>query len=512
MLFGDDFLKKSLKSFVAASLTSAICLMCFSGCSNKSGEDNSSISNSTKKDYDIFVYNADPDIGTSFRAMCDEYTKRTGVIIRTVTPTEEKNTLENLESYINSDHPPDIFTVNNLSELKKWKDESTVWDFSNATEESFKKVVNSIPDSLRLSSNTSDSFGLPYSTEGYGFVVDPKMISSLFGGEKHRSAQNDLKNCSYMEFKSMIVALNAYINNNTIVSFKLNKKDYSFAGAKGELSRKLTGVFSLSGGETKNFGRYLPNIALSAIFRSAAFTNIATEIKIDQCAEPFLKFTEALDIITSYVSGNYYSISRGAEFISNSKNSTTQAMKNFVNGKSLFLLASTQDYKNLATFNSLVAKRCVFIPIKMDFDSDDIISSTDIAKNMYRSIPVYAPKYYCINAKSSDKEKKAAQDFLTWVQTSDLAQKYIISEFGFTPYDIKESSVIDNPLSRSMIEYLNEGNTLPDVTSGMPDGWCENVFGKNIIDQYLTKISWSKNDYKKISDYGVYKWKELINK
>ena len=186
-------------------------------------------------------------------------------------------------------------------------------------------------------------------------------------------------------------------------------------------------------------------------------------------------------------------------------------MKNFVNGKALFLLGSTQDYKNLAIFNSLVAKRCVFMPIKMDFEPNEIISSESIAKNMYRSIPIYASKYYCINAKSSDKEKKAAQDFLTWVQTSDVAQKYIISEFGFTPYDIKEVSVVENPLSRSMIEYLNEGNILPNVVSGMPDGFCENILGKHLIEQYLTKIVWSQNDYKKISDYAVSKWKELTN-
>lgn len=510
MLFGDDFLKKNLKSLIGASIASAICLTCFSGCSNKS-KDNSEINTATKKDYDIFIYNADPTIGTSFRNMCDEYTKRTGVIIRTVTPTEEKNTLENLESYINSEHPPDIFTVNNLSELNKWKDESVVWDFSNATEDTFKEVVNKIPESLRLSSNTSDSFGIPYSTEGYGFIVDPKMISSLFGGEKHRTAQNDLKHCSYEEFKSMIAALNAYINNNVLMTFKLNNKDYSFSQIKGELSQKLTGVFSIAGGEAKNSGRYLPNIALSTVFRSAAFANIANEIKIEQCAEPFLKFAETLDLITTNVSGNYYSISRGSEFVSNSKNSNTQAMKNFVNGKSVFLLGSSQDYKNLATFNSLIANRCIFMPIKMDFDPDDITSSEDIAKNMYRSIPIYVPKYYCINAKSNDKEKKAAQDFLTWIQTSDLAQKYIISEFGFTPYNIKETSVIDNPLSRSMIEYLKEGNTLPDVAAGMPDGWCEKVIGKNLIEQYLTKIVWSQNDYKKISDYMVYKWKEMMN-
>ena len=125
-------MKRKLKSIVAIlTLTT----FAFSGCGNKSEPSEENISSSTKKSYDIFVYNADPDIGTDFRAMCDEYTNRTGVIIRTVTPSEEKNNVENLKSYLNSDHPPDIFTVNDLYELQDYKSESLVWDFSNATED-----------------------------------------------------------------------------------------------------------------------------------------------------------------------------------------------------------------------------------------------------------------------------------------------------------------------------------------------------------------------------------------
>ena len=93
---GDDRLKRKLKSITAILILAA--LVC-SGCGKKSETSEENISSSAKKGYDIFVYNADPDIGTDFRTMCDEYTERTGVIIRTVTPSEEKNNVENLKSY-----------------------------------------------------------------------------------------------------------------------------------------------------------------------------------------------------------------------------------------------------------------------------------------------------------------------------------------------------------------------------------------------------------------------------
>ena len=184
-------------------------------------------------------------------------------------------------------------------------------------------------------------------------------------------------------------------------------------------------------------------------------------------------------------------------------------MKNFVNGKTLFLLASTEDYQNILVFDSLIAKRSVFIPIKMPFSEEDVTSSQNIAKNINKSLSVYVPRYFCINAKSGESEKKKAQDFLTWIQTSDLAQKYVIPKFGYTPYDLKNTEVLDNPLSRSLVEYISEGKILPCAFMGAPEKWGEEGIGKYLIEQYFTKAVWDYQDYEKIADYGVEKWKEL---
>lgn len=496
---------KRISKFAAVLLSLSFPLwLC--GCGeNSEPEKNSAV----KKDYDICIYNSDRENAVKFREMCDEYTDRTGVIIKTITPTEEEDTVENLESYLNSDSAPDIFTVNNIKELKKWKSGGQVWDFSNATDEAFKKVANDIPDYLRLSTNTADSFGIPYTIEGFGYVVDPKMIASLFGGDKYRNVLADLQECSYTEFTSMIEALKMYINSSAIFTFTLNGHDYTFAETKGELSRNLNGAFSFAAGVPKNSGTYLANIPLASVFESAANANIATNDDVNKLERPFLQFAEALDMMTQNVAGTNGAMGRGSELVSTSRNSTAQSLKNFVNGKSVFLLASTKDYQNLSTFNSLVAKRCVFIPIKMPIEETEFRTSDRILKDVNRGITIYSPRYYCMNAKSDEKAHKNAQKFLTWLSTSDLASKYIVSEFGYAPYNIEDISVVENPLLRSALTYISENRVVPGAFGGAPQDWSESYMGKYLIEQYFSKSMWSENDYQSISNYAIDKWKEL---
>ncbi len=500
-----NFLGK-ISKLLSCGLVFALVLMTF-GC-KKNENDESTTLGAAKKDYDIFIYNSNANIGSDFRKMCDEYTAKTGVIIRTVTPSDEVNNFDNLKDYLASEYPPDIFTVSNMEDLKVLKENSQVWDFSNATEESFKEAVNNIPENLRLSSNTTDNFGVPYSVEGFGMLIDPKMVASLFGGDKYRLVLNDLKECSYEEFSEFINAFNLYINSESLAEFTLNGNSYTFVSNRGEMSKNLNGAFSFPAGNAKYVGNYLMNIPLASLFTSPAAANISNESQINNFKNIFMKFTDALESITLNMSGPNGPLGRGSEFVSNTQNSTSQAMKNFVGGKALFLIASTEDYNDLSMFDLSVAKRSVFIPIKMPISNEDVSSSESIAKNINKSITAYVPNYYCINANSSAKEKKAAQDFLTWVQTSDVAKRYIISEFELTPYDSKEGVAIENALSRSLIEYMTESRILPPVFQGAPSTW-DDVSSKYIIEQFFTKGTWSYEDHEKIAGYLMLKWKEL---
>ena len=478
-------MNKFLK-YIFCSILFCSSLAFISGCANNSGNTDNSASSETsketsKKDYDLLVFNGDSSIAENFKKMCEEYSNRTGVIVKGITANEETDSIEQLRDYMKTSNQPDVFTVNNMKELKEWQESGNILDFSNASEESFKKMVNEIPQNLRLSSNNVDSFGVPCTIQGYGYLVDPKMLSSLFGGDKYRSVLNDLKECTYDEFE-----------------INLNAHKYSLLPEKSGISENLNGVFSFTAGDEKETGTYMLNIPLAATFNSAADANMASEDKINKLEKPLIEFAQALDVRTNSVSGKNSSLSRGVSLIDSVNNSYKQAIKNFVNGKSVFMLNGTWAYNDIAVYDSSVAKRLTFIPIKMPIEETDISAENMTVEKLNTSITVSAPMYYSINAKSSDNERKLAQDFLTWLKTSELGKKYLIQEFSYVPYDIQDSNVIDNPLSRDMITYLEEKHTLPAVYDGTPEGWGNTYIGKYMVEQYYTKASWFYSDYEEI--------------
>ena len=143
-------MNKFLK-YIFCSILFCSSLAFISGCANNSGNTDNSASSETsketsKKDYDLLVFNGDSSI-------------------------EETDSIEQLRDYMKTSNQPDVFTVNNMKELKEWQESGNILDFSNASEESFKKMVNEIPQNLRLSSNNVDSFGVPCTIQGYGLTL-----------------------------------------------------------------------------------------------------------------------------------------------------------------------------------------------------------------------------------------------------------------------------------------------------------------------------------------------------
>lgn len=488
-------------------------LLCFclslSACQNNKKSDEPTARSITKtREYDLFVFNSDSSIEENFEKMCNEYTQRTGVVVKAVTLHNDENLDETLDKLMNSENFPNVFSINNISELRKWQSKSKVWDFSNATEDDFKNFANEIPTNLRLSSSTIDSYGLPCDIEGFGLLVDPQMLSSLFGGEHFRPILSDLKTCSYDEFESMVNAVKFRILNNEIYEFKLGDRTYSPILKTEGLARELKGVFSFPGSSLDESG-YILNTAFGMIFNNAAEANISPAEKIEVLfSRPLARFAEALDLISSSTVARSGFIQKGAEMIDANANSKAGAIKNFAKGQTLFLPAKNTDYETLATYNSTLARRVVFIPIKIPISEGDLFASNMNTKRFNSSISIYCTRYFCINADSTDKEKKLAQDFLTWYETSEIAEKYKIENFRYVPWSIKNATVIDNPISRSMIEYLSGGNFFPNIVDGAPEGFLQKSL-ETLRTQYLTKTAWNFADYEKISELMINIWKNF---
>ena len=111
------------------------------------------------------------------------------------------------------------------------------------------------------------------------------------------------------------------------------------------------------------------------------------------------------------------------------------------------------------------------------------------------SIPVGVPGYFMIDKQQSTKaERKGAIDFLTWLYTSPVGQRFVADPvtdggMGFIPVYKGFKVQPATNMARDIAKYVEAGKTLDWINSYYPGGLQEEV-GKVSMQQYFTdKIS-----------------------
>ena len=92
--------------------------------------------------------------------------------------------------------------------------------------------------------------------------------------------------------------------------------------------------------------------------------------------------------------------------------------------------------------------------------------------------------YWCINDKASDADKKATEDFLSWVITSDTGKKAISQDMGFTtPFKTFDDVKSDNPLTEAAVEDQKSGKTQVSWNfTMMPSEEWKNKVGQALLE------------------------------
>lgn len=488
-------------AFGAAALLTAAVL--FAGCS---GGD---MNNAGEKTETLYIFNSKGENAEAFKQMCDDFTAETGIPTSPFSVGSGQDAVEPLRTQMNSKNPPAVFSMQGLKELPEWKESGRALDLTTVTDAEFKKIVDSIPESMRLSDDGAASYGIPYNVEGYGYMVDSQMVSDLFGDDSADKVIADLRTCSYDDFTKFCEAVDKYIASPAATAVTLNGNTYTFRAEKTGLASKLTGVFAFAGAEPWTFGDHLLNVPMNAVFSDARSAAAVTDAQFAELKAPFEAYAETLDFVTKHVGGLKGHAMRGSELINKANFGYDQSVQMYADGNDLFLQQGNWASANIAKVNEEVAKRSSFIPIKTPV-TDDMIKTGKTAADMNSSIPVYVPNYYAVNAKASETAQKQAIQFLTWMQKPENVQKYIVEEFNAVPFNANENTTIDDAFGKSMLTYMQEGKTLAAPYHGTPNLWSQDVVGKKVMESYLTKEVWTDEDYAAIADYAVSTWKERL--
>lgn len=462
------------------------------------------------KGYDLYIYNSKGENAAQFAEMAQAYQNETGVRVKTFSIGSGQDHMETLRAEMNSSNKPSIFSIQGVKELIEWYQGGFVVDFNAVTDQDFKRFADAIAPSLRLTNDGSNSFGVPYNVEGYGYIVDRQMVADLFGAGKVDSFIADAKAASYQEWEALVKALDSYIKKGTVATVTLNGVQYTLAAKKTGLANSLTGVFSVMGAEKWTYGDHFINVALNAAFGDPNAAANSTDADVENLRGALTAYAKALDLKTSYLAGMNGPAKRGQDFVSSANFGYDQAVQIFSDHKAVFFKQGNWAYGNIANVNPEQAERLEFLPVKMPFQDADVTLEGMTVEKMNSSIPVFVPNYYAINSMVPEAEQKHAMDFLVWLNTSETGKKYVVEEFNFIPYNADPSTTtLPNSLGNSILDYITSGNIIAAPYHGAPATWSGDVVGLRLMEQYMTKAVWTADDYKAIVDYAIESWQNL---
>ena len=500
--------KKILATLLAAVMTAGVLAGCGGGSNapaagSSEGGEAAPAASTGSEDYDFYIFNTKGESADAMQAAADAYSEATGQKVKVFSLGSGTDSSELMRTELASKNPPSIFCVMNTISLVEYTEGGYALNLADATDPDFQQLVADIPENLRLS-DENGSYGIPFNIEGYGYIVDKRMIAAVYGEDKVDAWLEAYKTATYDEFVALVEATTDYIKNDTLGTVTLSGESFEMQPKSG-LAENLVGTFSMAGSQTWTYGDHLVNVFIDAAFKDAAATANATAEQVDAMKPIFEAYAQVVDLKSSNAT-----IDRGPELINTTTSGYDASVQNFADGKSFFLKQGNWVYTNLVGFNEEASKELTFVPIKVPLTDDMILTDGLTADYMNKSISVFVPNYYVINKKVSQEEQEKAEKFLVWLNTTPEGQKFVIEDMAFVPYNADPAVTSSGYcLGDSLLEYVAAGNTITNAYAGCPASWTGPTLGNYVMENYLCKAEWPENAYEDIADYAISTWKEM---
>ncbi|MDE7045831.1 MAG: extracellular solute-binding protein, partial [Acetatifactor sp.] len=392
--------------------------------------------------------------------------------------------------------------------IEEWRSAGYSMDASESQNEELKALYESVPEALRLQFERQGNYGIPYNIEGYGLIANKQLLQEILDLDSIEGFKSDYKAATYEEFQGMLEALDAYIKSGSGSTFLLNDNTYTVRDGKTSLTEELTGVLAIAGAEKWTYGNHYGNYPVSAVYETIYDVREAEPSFADHLKSPIVKSLQELDYLTRFAAGAEGPVERGPQFINSTVTGYDQAIQMIAERKAIFIKNGNWIYPNVAKISEETAENLIMLPLKVNFSDEDIQVQGLTVEQMNCSIPEFVSQYYVINAKATEEERREAEDFLLWLNTSEAGQNFIINDFAFVPFNADENIVLDNPLSNDLIRYKEEEHLLANPFDAPPASWGLESYGKYIMEELFTNPEdWTEEQLEEIADKCVADWK-----
>lgn len=416
-----SMMNRTVKSAVAVAAVAAMSLGALAACgSSTSGDDSKG---------KVYYLNFKPEAADQWAALAKEYTKEKGVDVKV--QTAASGTYEQtLKSEIAKTEAPTLFQVNGPVGYQNWKKYTA--DMSNT--DVYKELTNqdvALKDGDKV-------VGVPYVMETYGLIYNKDILNKYFALDGAKATSMD----------------------------EIDNFDTLKAVADDMQSRKdelgIKGAFTSAGFDSSSdwrFKTHLANLPLYYEFRDDNVTEQPATIKGTYL--PNYKKIFDLYITDSTTDPTQLSAKTGDD-----------ANSEFALGEAAFYQNGTWAWTDLQKAG-MKAESVGMMPIY-----------TGVKGEEKQGLATGSENYWCINDKASDADKKATEDFLSWVITSDTGKKAISQDMGFTtPFKTFDDVKFDNPLTEAAVEDQKSGKTQVSWNfTMMPSEEWKNKVGQALLE------------------------------
>ena len=377
----------------------------------------------------VYYLNFKPEAADQWTALAKEYTKEKGVEVKV--QTAASGTYEQtLKSEIAKTEAPTLFQVNGPVGYQNWKKYTA--DMSNT--DVYKELTNqdvALKDGDKV-------VGVPYVMETYGLIYNKDILNKYFALDGAKATSMD----------------------------EIDNFDTLKAVADDMQARKdelgIKGAFTSAGFDSSSHWRFkthLANLPLYYEFKDDNVTEQPATIKGTYL--PNYKKIFDLYITDSTTDPTQLSAKTGDD-----------ANSEFALGEAAFYQNGTWAWTDLQKAG-MKAESVGMMPIY-----------TGVKGEEKQGLATGSENYWCINDKASDADKKATEDFLSWVITSDTGKKAISQDMGFTtPFKTFDDVKFDNPLTEAAVEDQKSGKTQVSWNfTMMPSEEWKNKVGQALLE------------------------------
>ena len=377
----------------------------------------------------VYYLNFKPEAADQWTALAKEYTKEKGVEVKV--QTAASGTYEQtLKSEIAKTEAPTLFQVNGPVGYQNWKKYTA--DMSNT--DVYKELTNqdvALKDGDKV-------VGVPYVMETYGLIYNKDILNKYFALDGAKATSMD--------------GIDNFDTLKAVADDMQSRKD--------ELGIK--GAFTSAGFDSSSdwrFKTHLANLPLYYEFKDDNVTEQPATIKGTYL--PNYKKIFDLYITDSTTDPTQLSAKTGDD-----------ANSEFALGEAAFYQNGTWAWTDLQKAG-MKAESVGMIPIYAGVKGEE-----------KQGLATGSENYWCINDKASDADKKATEDFLSWVITSDTGKKAISQDMGFTtPFKTFDDVKFDNPLTEAAVEDQKSGKTQVSWNfTMMPSEEWKNKVGQALLE------------------------------